>query len=265
MPIKTYDYQRVVSLTAALTETLYAIGVGDRVAGVTDTCDFPQEVEYKPNVSCWFAPDMDKILALRPDLVLGLTTAHQDLRVLLEEAGITTILLNPVTVDESLNVMMKLGKVMQQEDEAGVLVAGLQRRLETLEKLVAGVPATDRFRVVRVLDIDGDDLIVAGPKSFQYDVIKRSGGLNVTWNTGEAYPKVSSERFCRWQPEMIFFCGTDKRFVSRFSRDARWQGTPAVQSSRVYQFDCALTCRTGPRIVDMAVLLFDTLYSSVKN
>ena len=254
------EYQRIVSLTAALTETLFAIGAGDLVVGVTDTCDYPQEVREKPNVSCWFEPDMEKLLALEPDLVLGLETAHSKVKPVLEGKNIPMILVNPATVEESLEVMAMLGERLQTADEAQACIENLRGRLARLDARVARIPLAQRPTVSRVLDIENDRFIVAGPLSFQYDVISRAGGRNVTGEINEAYPKVAFEQFRRWDPDVIFFCGYDRGFVPRFCEDKAYHSLKAVQSGRVYQFDCALTCRTGPRIVDMAELLFRKLY-----
>jgi iron complex transport system substrate-binding protein len=101
---------------------------------------------------------------------------------------------------------------------------------------------------------------VAGPQSFQYDVIARAGGVNVTTSFAAAYPKVTFQQFKKWDAEMIFICGTDESYLSRHKADQRWQSLSAVRNNRLYQFDCGLTCRTNPRIVDMAELLFHTLY-----
>ena len=95
-----FEYNGIVSLTASLSETLFAIGAGNRVIGVTDTCDFPEAVKEMPNVSCWFDPDLEALFALKPDLVLGLESAHATIRTAIEREGITVILSNPATVDE---------------------------------------------------------------------------------------------------------------------------------------------------------------------
>jgi iron complex transport system substrate-binding protein len=249
-----------VSLTASLTETLFAIGVGNRIVGVTDTCDFPDEAREKPNVSCWFAPDLERLFALAPDLVLGLETAHTAIRSTLESEGISVILVNPATVEEALEVIAMLGVRLQAAERAQTCIWNLRSRLAQLDTKVARIPFSERHTVSRVLDIENDRFIVAGPLSFQYDVISRAGGRNVTGQIRETYPKVSFRQFRRWDPQMVFFCGYDRHFIPRFCADKKWRSLRAVQSGRVYQFDCALTCRTGPRILDMAELLFQTLY-----
>ena len=254
------EARRIVSLTASLTEIIYALGLADRLAGVTDSCDYPQSAETKPNVGCWFEPDVAKLLALEPDLVLGSAAAHGRLMPDLEAKGIQVMLSDPCTVEEALAVMAGLGERLGAVEHAQACVHALQKRLQALDAKVKNIPLSNRITTARVLDLMNDRLIVAGPLSFQYDVIARGGGLNVSGQLHEAYPKVSFERFCRWDPEMVFFCGSDRAFIPRLANDPNWRRLQAVQSSRLYQFDCALTCRTGPRIVDMAELLFETLY-----
>ena len=99
------EARRIVCLTASLTEIIYALGLADRLAGVTDTCDYPESAKNKPNVGCWFEPDVAKLLALQPDLVLGSAAAHDCLRPDLEAKGIQVMLSDPCTVDEALAVM----------------------------------------------------------------------------------------------------------------------------------------------------------------
>jgi iron complex transport system substrate-binding protein len=256
------EARRIVCLTASLTEIIYALGLADRLAGVTDTCDYPQSAETKPNVGCWFEPDVAKLLALEPDLVLGSTAAHSRLRPELEAKGIQMMLSDPSTVEEALTVMTSLGERLGAAERAQACVHSLQKRLQSLDAKVKKIPISKRLTTARVLDLRNDRLIVAGPLSFQYDVIARGGGLNVSRQLHEAYPKVSFARFCQWDPEMVFFCGSDHAFIPRLANDPNWRRLRAGQAGRLYQFDCGLTCRTGPRIVDMAELLFETLYET---
>jgi iron complex transport system substrate-binding protein len=254
-------YKRIVSLTPSITETLFAMGVKDRVVGVTDACDYPPGANSKSHVCSWFDPDMNRIVALEPDLVLGLTTAHMQLAFFLKKKGIKCTLFNPGTVEEALDDMLSLGDLLSISKPVAPLVNGLKHRMEKLAERVKQIKPEERLTVSRVLDIDGEKLIVAGSKSFQYDVIKQAGGINVTTAINEAYPTVPFQNFKTWDPDMIFLCGTDHSYISRLEADPLWQLLTAVSNRKIHLFDCGLTCRTGPRIVDMAELLFQTLYS----
>ena len=254
------NYKRIVCLTPSITETVFSLGAGALVAGVTDACDFPAEVNSKAHVCSWFDPDMERLTALRPDLVLGLGSAHERLKSALINQHIHCELFNPVTIEDVLTDILRLGDLLGLAGAAGSLVDQLQLRLERLDRAVELLAPDKRLTVSRALDIDGDELIVAGPQSFQFDVIARAGGINVTSSLDAAYPKVTYRQFTEWNPEMIFICGSDASYLPRLKADQRWQLLRAVRDNRLYQFDCGLTCRTGPRIVDMVELLFQTLY-----
>ncbi len=254
-------YERIVSLTPSITETLFALAVEGRIVGVTDACDYPPEANSKSHVCSWFDPDMDRITALKADLVIGLETAHHRLAPLLKARGIRLILLNPATVADALADIISLGTLLDISEAAESLVNGLKHRMKKLAAQVEQIQPEARLTVSRVLDIDNEQLIVAGPKSFQYDVIKQAGGINITSAINEAYPTVSFQCFKTWDPDMIFLCGTDLSYISRLQDDLRWQSLAAIRNGKIHQFDCGLTCRTGPRIMDMAELLFQTLYA----
>lgn len=261
-PLNQPTYKRIVSLAPAITEILFALKLADRLVGVTDSCDFPDAAREFPNVSLWFEPDYDKLLALKPDLILGLQTAHNQLQTDMKNQGIQVFLVNPPTVDAALEDMLRFGELLEASEAAQVCVQNLKTRINNLDRKVAKLPAEKRLTVCRVLDMADNQLMVAGPLSFQYDVIRRAGGLNVTGQLKGAYPKISWARFQDLDPQMIFFCGSDRSFISRLKADSKWQSLSAIRSDRLYQYDCGLTCRTGPRIVDMVELLFDTLYGS---
>ena len=253
-------YERIVSLTPSLTETLFALGADDRVVGVTDACDYPSEVNAIPHVCSWIAPDMERITALEPDLVIGLTSAHQRLLPVFKARDTVLELFNPPSVAAALSDMRTLGNVLQLPENAEKLVRGLADRLARLAGKVNRIPPDKRQTVSRVLDIDKENLIVAGPRSFQFDVIRLAGGINVSTDIDEAYPKIPFQTFSAWNPAMIFLCGTDRSYIARLLNDHQWQSLTAVRSRNIHLFDWGLTCRTGPRIVDMAELLFETLY-----
>ena len=253
--------ERIISLTPSLTEILFALGFGERVAAVTDSCDYPEEVRDLPNVACWFDPDTEKMLALKPDLVLGLETAHLKVKSELESQGIPFILVNPQTVEGALADISRLGEMLGAREVSQRLAANLRARLTTIDDSVCQIPANNRLTACRILEMDEGQFHVAGPLSFQYDIISRSGGQNVTCSTKEAYPKITLYQLQEWDPQVIFNCGFDLNAAAGIADKPEWHSLQAVQSGNVFTFDCALTCRTGPRIVDMVELLFKTLYS----
>jgi iron complex transport system substrate-binding protein len=187
---KTFG-QRIISLTPSLTETLFALESSHRVAGVTDSCDHPPRVQDRPNVACWFAPDLEKLFALKPDFVLGLQTAHRKLKPTLESQGIPVLLVNPTTVDEAIADIVRIGKILGVLEKSESLAADLYARLSAVQTRVRAINLNDRLSACRILDLEGDRLHVAGPLSFQYDIIAQAGGRNVSDSIREAYPKIT--------------------------------------------------------------------------
>ena len=256
--------QRIVSLTASLTEILFALKLGHRVMGVTDSCDYPPEVKGLPNVACWFDPDMEKLSALKPDLVLGLQTAHQHIKPTLESQGIRLILVNPLTVAGAIADIARIGEMLGVREVAESMVSALGARLSAVDAAAGKIARKSRQTACRILDMDDGRFHVAGPLSFQYDIISRAGGQNVTCSKNEAYPKIPLWELREWNPQVIFNCGFDLNTLAGIADKPEWQSLQAVKSGNVFSFDCALTCRTGPRIVDMVELLFRTLYEGYR-
>ena len=253
--------ERIVSLTPSLTEILFALDLGHRVCGVTDSCDYPVKAADRPNVGCWFDPDLTKLADLQPDMVLGLQTAHYQLKQKIESQGMSIFLVNPATVDDTIADIIRIGSLLGAQRNSEKLVAKLRGRLAALDARVEEIAESQKMTACRILDMEDGRFHVAGPLSFQYDIITRAGGRNVTALTGEAYPNITLSLLHEWDPQVIFNCGFDLIKNPALTGKHEWRTLRAVQSSRVFSFDCALTCRTGPRIVDMVELLYQTLYA----
>ena len=246
-----------------MTEILFALEFGHRVVGVTDSCDYPAAVRDCPNVACWFDPDIAKLLALKPDLVLGLQSAHHKVKPELESQGIRVILVNPLTVEGAIADIDRIGEILGAHEVSERLVSNLGARLSAIDAAVGKIDSESRQTACRILDMEDGRFHVAGPLSFQYDIISRAGGQNVTCSKKEAYPKITLTQLREWDPQVIFNCGFDLNATPLIADKPEWRSLKAVQAGKVFTFDCALTCRTGPRIVDMVELLFKTLYVDI--
>ena len=126
--------QRIIALTPSLTEILFALESGDRVVGVTDSCDYPAAVRDLPNVGCWFDPDLAKLLSLNPDLVLGLQTAHRQVKPELESLGIRFILVNPLTVEGAIADIARIGEILKASEPSIRLNRGFSFQVSGVRK-----------------------------------------------------------------------------------------------------------------------------------
>ena len=232
--------QRIVSLAPSITEILFALGAGDRVAGVTSYCDYPQEARQKPPVGDTLKPSVEKMVALKADLVMISTASQVEASFRrLEELGIPVYVSNPRSIDGVIESIDKIGELIDARERAHQLTDELRRRVATVQSRVAETP---RPSVLVILGIE--PLITAGAGSFINDLINRAGGRSISADDIADYPQYSIETAIARQPEIILLQTGGNELSERLRQ------TPAARSNRVYHIDDDLLLRPGPRIVD---------------
>jgi ABC-type Fe3+-hydroxamate transport system substrate-binding protein len=238
---------RLISLAPSITETLYALGLGGELAGDTNYCDYPPQARLKPHVGALLNPNLEEIVALKPDLVLGqqeanrLETAEQ-----LERLGIPLYGLTARSVDDMLRSIEDLGSILDCQAEARALAGGLRARVERVERRVAGLPRPKVLFVVWY-----QPLITAGPHTFISDVIRLAGGVSVTDDLRGEWPRLSLEEVLRRQPDVILFPRTNAMApaLAQFRRLPGWKDCRAVKDGRLYFIPDSIN-RPGPRLID---------------
>lgn len=232
--------QRIVSLAPSITEILFALGVGDRVAGVTSYCDYPQEARQKPPVGDTLKPSVEKMIALKADLVIISTASQVEASFRrLEELGIPVYVSNPRNIDDVIESIAKIGELIEARERANQLTAELRRRVATVQSRIAEAP---RPSVLVILGTE--PLITAGAASFINDLITRAGGRSISADDNADYPQYSVETVIARRPEIILLQTGGSELSERLRQ------TPAARSNRVYHIDDDLLLRPGPRIVD---------------
>jgi iron complex transport system substrate-binding protein len=238
---------RLVSLSPATTEMLFLLGLGDRVVGVTDSCEFPPEAKRKPSVGATLNPSIEKILTLKPDLVVGSPQANRrETADQLARVGIPLYGVTAQTVDGMLASVADLGRALSHEAEARELVGKLQVRLDAVSRRIAGRKPPRVLFVVWFRP-----LMTAGPQTFLSDVIRRAGGEPLGRGLQGEWPKLSVEEALRLQPDVILFPQTQAFAPNReeFRTLAGWKDMQAVQEGRIY-FVSDTIVRASPRLVD---------------
>lgn len=238
---------RIISLVPSVTEILFTIGAQDRLVGRTDFCDYPAEASRKPSVGGMLAPNLEGMVALKPDLVVA-TTAGNRLETFdqLERLKIPVFLVNPVTVSDVLDLVMRLGRVTERTDAADRVVATMRGRIEAVSARVAARP---RPRVLYV--VWPDPLIVPGQGALVSELIGLAGGDSVTADGGQGYPRYSMEAALARSPEVIILAshGSERSPLVR-AKWERFSQVPAIAAGRLYAMDGNLMHRYGPRMVD---------------
>ena len=236
---------RIVSIAPSNTEMLFALGLEERIAGVDSFSTYPPEAGQKPQVGSYLEPDLERVVAAAPDLILA-TEAHVG-TVLpeLEAVGLTTVVIEPTDLDEIFSGMQLVGTITGESSRAQHVVCELQARVEAVTDAVAGAP---RPRVFFELS---PDLYTAGPGSFVDDLIDRAGGVNVAAGAAEMWPQLSAEAVVAADPEVILLADHEAGITpEQVAARPGWQGMSAVEQGRIVSVTSDLVARPGPRVVD---------------
>ena len=239
--------QRIISLAPNVTEILFALGLGERVVGVTSYCDYPEAAKTKEKVGDTLNPDLERIIALKPDLVV-ITTASQleKLTSKLDELGIPVYITNPRTVREVVSSISDLGEVTGAKHQAAEISAQMEQRINKVEKRVSVLP---KLRVFYVLQTG--PLITAGRKTFINDLIDLAGGRSISGEETADYPQFSRETVVARAPAVIVIPASHgSEFVREADLRRDFATTPAIRFNRIVRVNPDWVDRPGPRIVD---------------
>jgi iron complex transport system substrate-binding protein len=234
--------QRIVSLAPSNTEILFALGLGDKVVGVTDWCDYPPEALDKEKVGSFDTPDTEKIVALTPDLILVAYGTTMDVINSLIESGLTVFGIKTTDLDDVLNDIRTVGNITGKKAEANALTSEMESRIQAVTDETSELE--ERPRVFYI--VWHDPLWTAGSETFIHELIEKGGGVNICQNiTG--YTTISIEEVVARNPEVII---TSEWSFEWAQNVTSLNSTDARQNGRIYQGDDDLVQRPGPRLVD---------------
>jgi iron complex transport system substrate-binding protein len=238
---------RIVSLAPSITETVFDLGDGDRLVGVTDFCDYPPEARRKPRVGGISTPSFEAILALRPDLVLATSESNYSEHVeRLVSLGLAVYVIRPVDFETVLESIERIGGVLGRDAFARARVASMRRDADAITRAVAGSP---RPRVLYV--VWPNPLIAPGRGTLISELIQRAGGESVTGAEPLPYPRLSLETLVERRPDRIIVGRHGQGTVEELLRGwERLGSVSAVREGRVYGVDGDLVHRPGPRMVE---------------
>lgn len=239
--------ERVISLAPNLTEIVYAIGAGDRLVGNTTFCNYPPEAKNVAKVGDTLQPSIERILALRPQLVLVSTASQlETFTKQLNEHQIAVYITDARDLEGVFRSILSVGDLLNEPVAASGLVKQLRARSEKVESAVAGRPLVSVF-----FQLSGQPLYTAGKSSFVTNLIERAGGHSVTANVNEAWPRLSDEAALASRPEAIIMLSGDAMGAAANTKVApALKNSPAVRNGRVYLIDGDLLTRPGPRLID---------------
>lgn len=238
---------RIVSLVPSATEIIFALGGEGRLVGVTNFCDFPPAAKQKPSVGGMVAPNLEGIVALKPDLVIATDAGNrQETVVQLQRLGIPAYLVSVNRFADLTDLIARLGELTGQQAAAVSLTESIERRIQAVRNRVTP------FRQPRVLYVLWPEpLIVPGRDALITELIQFAGGMSVTAGNPQAYPRYSLEAAVAGAPEVIILAnhGSGSSPMTR-EKWERLRSLPAIKAGRVHSMDGNLVHRYGPRVVD---------------
>lgn len=238
--------QRIVSLAPSLTETLFAIGAGDAVAGVTSYCTYPEEATQKPQVGGMINPSLEAIVALTPDLiVLSMEGNVREDFDRLTALGAAVFVSNPRSLADIRTSIGQLGMLAGRSADASRLAAALAAAEGDVVRGVSG----PKVRTLLIVSIR--PLIVAGGQTFLNELLETAGATNLAARFPATYPTLSREAVVSEDPDLLLVTSeviADVRLL--FDEFPEWTSLKAAQRSRIYRIDADLVSRPGPRSVE---------------
>lgn len=236
--------RRIISLAPSVTETVFALGFGNRLVGVTTYCDFPAEAQKLPKIGGFMNPSLEVIVAQRPDLVLGASSATDPVKAReMERLGLNVTLISLASVSDILSSIKSIARLLGNPAAGENLVRNITRHFEKVKKRVAAAP-----RRSTLLAVGLRPLVAVGGKNFIDELITLAGGENIAGNAAQPWLNLPDEYVVARAPQVIIEAGlgSDRRESAKHWADLK--SIPAVKEQRVYTYPSDKILRPGPRI-----------------
>jgi iron complex transport system substrate-binding protein len=243
---------KIVSLAPSNTEVAFALGLDDRLVGVTEFCDYPEGTLAIEKVGGYDSVDIEKVVTINPDLILATDFHKHEFIPQLEKLGFTVVGLVPKTLDEVMDSIIFIGRITGTQEAAYAITAGMEQRIETIANKAAGITEADRLRVLYL--VWHEPIMSVGNDTRIHEMIEIVGGSNVAAIAGEGYPTLALEEILSINPEVIVanvedYEGGDISLQFVFN-EPRLSGISALINQRVYGIDADLTNRPTSRMID---------------
>ncbi len=247
--------ERAVSLAPSITESIFAAGGGDRLVGVTSFCNYPEEAKRIQKVGDTVRPNIEAIVALKPQVVFVSTASQiETFTRQMESEGITVFVSDPKDIEGIFSDIRRFGDLFSTSFVASATLNSLQTRIMDVDAFKY------EYRPTVFLQISKEPLFSIGKESFLTEIIYRAGGRSVTGDVTGGYPRLSKETAVSFDPDVIVLSDSeDNREVNEVFRNSR-----AVKTGRVYRIDADLISRPGPRMVDTLEKLSTYLHGEVE-
>jgi iron complex transport system substrate-binding protein len=253
--------RRIVSMAPNVTEILFALGLGGRVAGVTRFCDWPPETKDIPKIGGLVDPNVEVIRSLDPDLVIAFRGNPLRLIDRLRKLDVPVFVLDIGRgLDALFPLIERIGRVTRTQERADALAAGLRARVDAVDAGLRQVTARPDVFVL----LYGQGLWTCGGESYVNDLITRAGGTNIAAALPKKWVLYKRERIIKDDPDVVFILArTAAEFSAgreRFALMPGMNGVKAVKDGRIFELDENAASRFGPRLVDVLARMAAVLH-----
>ncbi len=257
--------QRIVSTAPSITQTLFAMGLGPQVVGVTIYCKFPAEAARLPKIGTLLKPDVEAILALKPDLVV-VQKRPNHLAEELSRLHVSFVQVESQNLEEIYAGAREIGKAAGASEGAERMIRSMRSQLHEIQKLSAGRPKPSVAFIVGHTAGRLEGMVAGSGASYFSDLLDYAGGTNVFEHVTAPYPKISLEEIFSRNPDVILELSGDSR-PKQQQVLSLWQSKEtlkAVRSERVYALESEPFLVPGPRAVEAAKLVLHLLHPEIK-
>lgn len=241
---------RIVSMAPSITEVVFALGLGERVVGVSSFCDYPPEALKKPRIGGVVNPNMEAIVALNPDLVIALpNVTHENLFRSLRQLGIRVLTLRNDTLEDLFVTIDRIGEMTSTGAAAQQMSERLRARFSNVSEKVAAKP---RRKVMFIVGVE--PLFVAGRGTFIDELITIAGGTNISGDSFSKYPQLGIEEVVARAPDVILYTSlnfelTPEQEVKAKKLWSAYPSIPAVRNGSIHGLVADYVTLPGPRLV----------------
>ena len=252
---------RIIALAPSITEIIYDLGEEKRLRGVTQYSDYPAHAGTLPKVGSYVRLDLERIIALQPDLCLAIKDGNP--RHIIEKIvalGIPVYVIDPRSLDHTMDTITRIGSLLNAEGAAARLVTGMQNRILRVQRLVKG----SDYRPRVFFQIDAEPLVSAGNNTFIHELIELAGGINTAAGK-DPYPRYSWEDILILQPDMVLISsmagGLDPEELILAWK--HWDQLSASANNQIFVVDADLFDRPTPRLVDGLELIAEIIHPEI--
>jgi iron complex transport system substrate-binding protein len=240
--------RRIISLAPSITEMLFALGFNDKIAGVTNFCDYPEAASGKPKIGGFVNPSIEKIVSLKPDLIVAIQDGNRlETIERLTHLGFPVYVVDPKGWSGILKTIERMGDAFGKLEESKRIVNAMTKKKEQIVSLTRSLPSPKVFYQMGLSPV-----VTPGPNTLADDLIRLAGGKNIAGDEPIQYPAYNIETVMLKAPEVIILTSMEKErdYAHLVKMWQDWKNIPAVKRNAIYVIDSNIVDRPGPRVSD---------------